>query len=326
MSANYRPVSLTCVCCKMMESLIKDDLTQHLQRNKLISPSQHGFMKNKSCTTNLLEFLEELTAEADSGKHVDIVYLDFAKAFDKVPTAKLMKKLKVHGVEGRAAAWIQAWLTGRTQRVTIKGKTSGWRRVWSGVPQGSVLGPVLFLIFINDLDSAATEKQTIKKFADDTKVMQVIETAEDAAELQRCLDRLCDWARTWGMAFNESKCHMMHVGLRNPGHVYYMNGVRLEASEKERDVGVTISSSLKLAQPAVPEGGPNSISCTVTDHKSVPLQGQTRFPQPLPAVCAATFGICRSCLGPLDPSGHPVPGVSPTEGRQSYFRSQGNHI
>ena len=248
MSANYRPVSLTCVCCKMMESLIKDDLMQHLQRNKLISPSQHGFMKNKSCTTNLLEFLEELTAKADSGKHVDIVYLDFAKAFDKVPTAKLMKKLKVHGVEGRAAAWIQAWLTGRTQRVTIKGKTSGWRRVWSGVPQGSVLGPVLFLIFINDLDSAATEKQTIKKFADDTKVMQVIETAEDAAELQRCLDRLCDWARTWGMAFNESKCHVMHVGLHNPGHVYYMNGVRLEASEKERDVGVTISSSLKPAQ------------------------------------------------------------------------------
>ena len=144
--------------------------------------------------------------------------------------------------------WIKSWLTDRKQRVNVRGKTSGWQKVWSGVPQGSVLGPVLFLIFINDLDSAVTAKQSIKKFADDTKIMQVIESEEDAAELQNTLDRLCAWARTWGMAFNKDKCHVMHVGRHNPGHVYSMNNIRLETTDKERDIGVTTCSNLKPAQ------------------------------------------------------------------------------
>ena len=144
--------------------------------------------------------------------------------------------------------WIKSWLTDRKQRVNVRGKTSGWQKVWSGVPQGSVLGPVLFLIFINDLDSAVTAKQSIKKFADDTKIMQVIESEEDAAELQNTLDRLCAWARTWGMAFNEDQCHVMHVGLHNPGHVYSMNNIRLETTDKERDIGVTTCSNLKPAK------------------------------------------------------------------------------
>ena len=116
------------------------------------------------------------------------------------------------------------------------------------MPQGSVLGPVLFLLFINDLDSAVTVRQTIKKFADDTKIMQVIETGDNAAELQHSLDNLCEWARTWGMAFNEAKCYVMHVGRHNPRHMYHINGIRLEVSVKERDIGVTTSDNLKPAQ------------------------------------------------------------------------------
>ena len=116
------------------------------------------------------------------------------------------------------------------------------------MPKGSVLGPVLFLLFINDLDSAVTVRQTIKKFADDTKIMQVIETGDDAAELQHSLDNLYEWARTWGMAFNEAKCQVMHVGRHNPRHVYHMNGIRLEVSNKERDMGVTTSDNIKPAQ------------------------------------------------------------------------------
>ena len=242
---NYRPVSLTSVACKMMESIVKDDLMAHLERNRLINKSQHGFMRNRSCTTNLLEFLEVITEAADSGKNIDVIYLDFAKAFDKVPTERLLRKLRAHGVEGRMASWIRAWLTDRKQRVSVRGKFSSWKQVLSGVPQGSVLGPVLFLLFINDLDQVTTRNQTVKKFADDTKVAQVIETAEDAAELQETLDRLVKWADTWGMAFNVAKCHVMHIGPKNLRHSYRMAGAVLGISESERDIGVTVDHNLK---------------------------------------------------------------------------------
>ena len=242
---NYRPVSLTSVCCKMLESILKQDIMDHLTRNRLIRNSQHGFMKNKSCTTNLLEFMEKVTDAADKGKAVDIVYLDFAKAFDKVPTERLLKKVKAHGIGGEVLEWIRQWLKDRRQRVTVNGKLSSWQKVLSGVPQGSVLGPVLFLIFINDLDSAVTERQIIRKFADDTKLGQIIDSEADRAELQGCLDRLCKWARDWGMAFNVAKCHVMHIGRQNPGHTYNMDGVVLEVTREERDIGVTVTNDLK---------------------------------------------------------------------------------
>ena len=245
---NYRPVSLTSVPCKIMESILKDDIMVHLKRNKLVAPSQHGFMKNRSCTTNLLEFLERITAEADVGKSVDVIYLDFAKAFDKVPTERLIKKVAAHGIVGRMAGWLKAWLTQRKQRVTVNGKKSGWRDVLSGMPQGSVLGPVLFVLFINDLDGAATAKQLLKKFADDTKLAQVIEGPRDSEELQESLDRLCKWATKWGMSFNVAKCHVMHIGRHNQRNVYKMDGVALATTETERDIGVLISSNLKPTQ------------------------------------------------------------------------------
>ena len=220
-----------------MESLLKETMVEHLVRNKLIRPTQHGFMANKSCTTNLLDYMEQVTAALDRGKSVDVVYLDFAKAFDKVPHGRLIQKMEAHGFGGRILRWVAAWLKNRTQKVVLNGSSSKSVPVTSGVLQGSVLGPVLFAIYINDIDATITKLASIiLKFADDTKVGREISEAADAQKLQECLDRLCTWATTWGMEFNVSKCHVLLFGQLNPRHKYFMSGVELSTTSLEKDM------------------------------------------------------------------------------------------
>ena len=132
---NYRPVSLTSVVCKLLETLIRDHMVEFLVKHKLINTSQHGFLKARSCLTNLLCFLEEITKWVDDGSPVDVVYLDFQKAFDKVPHQRLLLKLKAHGIGNDVINWIEKWLTHRRQRVIVDGEISNWKSVLSGVPQ-----------------------------------------------------------------------------------------------------------------------------------------------------------------------------------------------
>ena len=203
-------------------------------------------MRGKSTLSNLLEYLEELTKLIDQGHSVDIVYLDFAKAFDKVPHVRLIRKCEGLGIRGKILCWIREWLSGRKQRVVLNGRFSGWKEVVSGVPQGSVLGPTLFLIFINDIDYAAEVTGAImKKFADDTKCFMVVENEENRKRFQQMVDNLAVWSSDWQMAFNTDKCHVLHAGKRNAENVYDWGGGHLEQTIEEKDVGVVISRTLK---------------------------------------------------------------------------------
>lgn len=141
--------------------------------------------------------------------------------------------------------WIRAWLTDRKQRVVLNGNVSLWAAVLSGVPQGSVLGPLLFLIFINDLDLSAVSVSIISKFADDTKLGQLIRNERDRENLQRALDELVKWSEVWGMEFNVEKCKVMHIGHNNPEWSYNMNGTQLVPTEQEKDLGVIMNRKLK---------------------------------------------------------------------------------
>ena len=223
--SNYRPISLTCLICRILESILRDHILSHLQEYNLIRKSQHGFLPHRSCLTNLLEFLEEITRLIDEGHSLDVMFLDFSKAFDKVPHARLMLKVRAHGILGSVANWIEEWLRNRKQRVVLNGRESDWTDVLSGVPQGSVLGPILFLIYINDIDNALDCVTTfMKKFADDTKLASVVDDSAQCQKLQEQIDSLVQWAEIWQMSFNLDKCVVMHLGHRNSGHEYHING------------------------------------------------------------------------------------------------------
>ena len=180
------------------------------------------------------------------GSPVDIIYLDFQKAFDKVPHQRLLLKLKAHGIGDSITDWIEQWLTDRRQRVVVDGEVSNWKSVLSGVPQGSVLGPILFLIYINDLDDSITSN--VLKFADDTKLFRKVNTDGDKQHLQNDLDRLVKWSEKWQMLFNFGKCKCLHTGHGNLNVNYKMGDTVLGTTVKEKDLGVTISADMKVSE------------------------------------------------------------------------------
>ena len=201
--ANYRPISLTCVCCKLMEHIVVSNFMRHLEANHILNPNQHGFRKGLSCETQL-EFSHALLTNMHIGHQTDIIILDFAKAFDKVNHNKLIHKLKTHKVDMLTVEWIEAFLSNRSQIVVLDGTSSDSFPITSGVPQGSVLGPALFLLYINDLPD--TIDSQVRLFADDTVLYRTIKSDTDHQRLQTDLDKLSDWAKAWDMQFHPDKC------------------------------------------------------------------------------------------------------------------------
>ena len=241
---NYRPVSLTNVIGKVMERIVKEQLTHFVESNALLSKSQHGFRTGRSVLTNMIDFFNQTTKWLDEGRSFDVLYLDFAKAFDKVCHQRLIMKLYGMGIRGKILDWLADWLRGRKQRVRVDGAYSGWEEVASGVLQGSVLGGLLFNLFIDDIDETA-EDALVLKFADDTKIARIVEGPQDMERMQRTITNLSAWSRKWGMTFNTAKCKVLHCGNRNSRYKYMMDGTEIGEAIEERDLGIQVTGSMK---------------------------------------------------------------------------------
>ena len=210
---NYRPVSLTSICCKLMEGIIRDRMMKFMEEANLISKSQHGFVKKRACVTNLLECQGLVANILSKGNSVDVLYTDFSKAFDKVSHRKLLVKLSGYGFSLKLISWIRAFLQDRKQCVVMGDIESDWREIWSGVPQGSVLGPLLFVVYINDLPECLSNK--CKMYADDSKVFAEV-NLNGQSNLQMDINSIVKWCKNWDMSLNCSKCKIMHFGSKNP--------------------------------------------------------------------------------------------------------------
>ena len=193
-----------------MESIIKDDTLVYMVSNKLLTNLQHGFVPGKSCQSNLLLMLNFLTESIENETDTDLVYLDFAKAFDSVPHNRLICKLHNYGISSHLLLWIRNFLSHRRQQGRVNDTLSNSENVTSGVPQGSIFGPVLFIIYINDLPRDILALLFL--FADDTKLMQKLISTTSHNELQDDINRLIEWSKKWELKFNTSKCKVMHFG------------------------------------------------------------------------------------------------------------------
>ena len=252
---NYRPIALTSHIIKIYERYLREVMVKFIEHNELLCNSQHGFVSGKSCLTQLLSHFDDIYEGLLAGADTDAIYLDYAKAFDKVDHQLLLKKLRRYGFNERLISWIQSFLAERYQQVVINGESSYSAKVHSGVPQGSVLGPLLFILFINDMESCV-KHSTIRFFADDTRILKHINSYLDVYLLQQDLNSVMKWAGENNMTLHEDKFEYI-VHRHSPNSlilqlpfiselfVYTVSsGRQLRPVSELKDLGVTVSSTL----------------------------------------------------------------------------------
>ncbi len=216
----------------------------------MINKAQHGFLHGRSCVTQLLATLHHIGQLLDRNVQTDILFLDFAKAFDSVDHTILLTKLKSYGISGNMYNWFTDYLRGRTQRVVVDGVTSEWSHVTSGVPQGGILGPMLFLLFINDLPDVIPPSTSTGLYADDTKLYKAITSRQDGDHLQEALSHDDIWSKQSNIDFNASKCKVLTISRRkSPIETkYYLGANELLRVDSETDLGVTVTRKLSWNQ------------------------------------------------------------------------------
>ena len=222
----------------------------HFDQYNILTDKQHGFRRKRSCETQLVTTIQKIAQNLTSKGQVDVILLDFAKAFDKVPHRRLLHKLKFYGVDGTTLAWISSFLSSRKQLVLLDGVKSSEKEVLSGVPQGTVLEPLLFLSFINDLPDVTTSSDA-RLFADDCLLYRHVNSQNDSDLLQKDLSALEKWEEEWQMSFHPQKCTVIRIAT-NQRHViptqYTLHGHTLEVVDSAKYLGVTISEDLQWSK------------------------------------------------------------------------------
>ncbi len=244
--SNYRPISLTSAVCKVFESILREKITDYLRTNRILSEFQHGFVSKKSTVTQLLLALNEWTSALDSKQFVDIAYLDYQAAFDSVVHSKLAIVLSQLGIGGKMHRWIVNYLNGRTQRVKINDQYSAPMSVLSSVPQGTCLGPLLFIIYINELPKIV-QNSSVYLFADDCKLHICYDRTSKPEFLQRDLNKILQWSDSMQLKLSLSKCSILNLGKRTQKPTYELGPVQLENCDFMKDLGVIIDSELKFS-------------------------------------------------------------------------------
>ena len=242
---NYRPISLTCICSKVLEHILVSNIMKHFEKHNILNIFQHGFRQSRSCETQLIGLVQDLAKEMQGGGQTDIIVMDFSKAFDKVPHNELLLKLSNYGVDTYTLNWIKNFLKNRKQCVVLEGVKSNYTPVLSGVPQGSVLGPTLFLAFINDLPLYV--KSNVRLFADDTVIYLTVKSVDDCLQLQQDLHNLEIWESDWKMKFNISKCNVLRFTRRRHPvlYNYKLHGHYLDTVDSTKYLGVHLSNDLR---------------------------------------------------------------------------------
>ena len=218
---------------------------QHLENNNILTDKQHGFRHRRSCESQLITTVHDLALNLDKGKQTHVILLDFSKAFDKVPHQRLLSKFHFYGIQNSTLNWISSFLTNRRQQVTIDNIQSDQLPVDSGVPQGTVLGPLFFFFFfINDLPESVNSE--IKLFADDCLMYRTINTHSDAITLQQDINKLEQWENTWQMKLNADKCFTIRItNSRNPIRVdYKIHDQHLNLVPDRKFMGVSLDQTL----------------------------------------------------------------------------------